>query len=205
MQASEVECADRKPFLVESENQVVAGCGLKSQQIHMGMFAAFGNVFSGTPDFNFIPFGWTDESTGELLAEAPEPVAGQVITSPTVFLGQRFVDITGAINPAGMDLSTMDFSVQDQGSVISEDSFEHRSVMTWDFSEADGDERFESVDVQAFRLFVTDRETDVFIRQTGTSGVLRNTRAIRIGGWIGGQSRHELASVDTFSLGHRYI
>ena len=52
--------------------------------------------------------------------------------------------------------------------------------MRWDFSAAEGVERLDSIDVQAFRLLVTDCETEVSIRQTGTTGILRDLRAIRL-------------------------
>ncbi|MEM6296765.1 MAG: hypothetical protein AAGA54_36200, partial [Myxococcota bacterium] len=160
-----------------SAEAVTASCGEPPSQLHMGTFAAFGNIFTGTPDFEFVPFGWYDNDDATTLAAAPTPVDDTVITSPTVFLSKADVDIDGTLSPLGLDLTTQDVRVQDTG-FVSGDNFVHRSEIDWTFSAAEGDERYENIDLQVFRMFVLDCTTTVTIEQFGTSGVLRDSRDV---------------------------
>jgi len=164
---------------VGQDSAVVAGCGQKAAQIHAGMFAAFGNVFSGSPRFDFVPFGWAHSATGELLEPAPVPVPGQVITSPTVFSGDKHIDLNATTHPSGMALSNQSVHLRDDGN-ISDGDYLHVTLMDWQFPAAEGNERYENIDLQTFRVFVLDCSATVTITQYGTSGVMYNNRSIRL-------------------------
>lgn len=155
-----------------------ASCGIPADQFHMSTFAVFGNVFTGTPTFDFLPFGWTDAVTEETLAAAPAPVAGEVITSPTIFLPQQEVSLEGTLNDAGLALSQQDMAIHDTGFILPDGNFVHRSQVDWSFAGAEGAERYENLDLQVFRMFVLDCSATVRIEQHGTSGVLRDDRFV---------------------------
>ena len=102
---SDVERTPDSGYASISEDDVLtAGCGTPPDQFSLGMFAVFGNVFSGTPDFDFIPYGWSDTETGSTLIAAPDPVPGTVITSPTYFTADHVIDISGTLASGALDL-----------------------------------------------------------------------------------------------------
>lgn len=161
-----------------AEAVATASCGIPAEQFHMGTFAVFGNVFSGSPNFDFVPFGWNDVDAGSVLAEAPDPIPGEVITSPTVFLSKAEVDLEGTLSPAGLALSSQEMKVHDVGFILPDGNFVHRSQLDWSFPAAEGAERYENVDLQTFRMFVLDCSATVKIEQFGTSGVLHDDRFV---------------------------
>lgn len=155
-----------------------SSCGIPADQFHMSTFAVFGNVFTGTPSFDFLPFGWNDTDTGETLAAPPAPVPGEIITSPTVFLPQQEVTLEGTLNPAGLALSEQDMSIHDVGFILPDGDFVHRSQIDWNFAASEGTQRYENLDLQVFRMFVLDCSATIRIEQHGTSGVLRDDRFV---------------------------
>ncbi|MEL6546735.1 MAG: hypothetical protein AAFQ82_19065, partial [Myxococcota bacterium] len=177
---SEVEWAPSQALTtVSAQDSVTAGCGIPAQQIRLGVFATFGNIFTGTPRFDFVPFGWVNNFDMEVLATPPDPVPGQVITSPTIFLGEKNVRLSGVLSSNGLNLSQQDVQVRDEGNVSGND-YLHFSEIEWSFSESEGDERYENIDLQVFRLFVLECSATVIIEQAGISGVLRDDRLIRL-------------------------
>lgn len=164
---------------VGADTILTAGCGVPAQQIHLGTFAVFGNVFSGTPRFEFIPLGWHNTDDDVVLAPPPNPVPGQVVTSPTIFIPDQHVDIGADVAPTALQLPTQSIRIRDSGGISGND-YLHVTNMDWDFSAASGNERYESFDAQTFRMFVLDCTATVVVEQFGTSGVLRDDRFVRL-------------------------
>lgn len=157
------------------ENNRALGCGDPTDQIHLGTFAAFGNIFTGTPDFDFVPFGWRDLGNGDELANPRRPVPGEVIASPTVFLNKGYVNLQGTLHEAGygdeFDVNIEDYHVSQNG------SFVHISEIEYRFPAADTS-RYENIDLQVFRLFTLDCGVTVRVKQSGTSGPMLDDRQV---------------------------
>ncbi len=164
---------------VAAGESVTPGCGIPAQEIHLGMFAVFGNIFTGAPSFDFVPMGWTDTNGGQVLVAPPDPVSGTVTTSPTVFLGEKHVDLQGTLSSSALSLSVQDVQVRDDGQ-IEGDNYKHTTRIDWAFSKAEGDFRYDNIDLQTFRLLVLDCSATAIVTQYGTSGVLRDDRFIRL-------------------------
>lgn len=158
---------------------VATDCGSAADQIHLGDFAVFGNVFSGSPRFDFVPLGWEHAETGEVLEPPPPPVSGQVIASPTAFTAGNQVDLRGSLHPSGLALSEQDMLVRESARMV-EGNYKITTEMEWNYSGPQADERYENLDVQVFRLITTDCSTTVKAVQRGTAGGLRGNRFIRL-------------------------
>ncbi|MEM9073670.1 MAG: hypothetical protein AAGE52_34590 [Myxococcota bacterium] len=163
--------------LVDADRALADGCGTSTEQVHVGTFAVFGNIFTGTPTFDFVPFGYSDTETGEVLIEAPTPVAGTVIDSPTYFSTDPTVNLTATLAPGVVDGSTT--FVRDE-TFVRGGSFVHVVEIEHAFPPANGMQRYENIDLQVFRMITLDCSARVRVKQTGSAGVLYDDRAIRM-------------------------
>ncbi len=185
---------------IEFDQVSTGNCGVPTQQIHMGTFAAFGNIFTGTPNFAFAPLGYTDVPSGRVLAEAPAPVPGQVITSPTAFSGDSVIHWSAQVAP---NIVAGDPSVEifDRGEVR-DGNFVHISEFDYTFDPAEGDARYENLDVQVFRMIRLDCPATVFVRQYGSAGVLYDDRIV---GMADGSTRRLVDMNPALVLAHSGI
>lgn len=161
--------------IVDADRAHADGCGTAPEQVHLGTFAAFGNVFTGTPTFMFAPFGYSDTETGQVLIEAPEPNPGTIITSPTYFSTSASVDITGTLAEGVVDGAAV--RITDEGYVRGE-AFVHVVELDHVAPAANMGQRYENIDVQTFRMVTLDCSAIVHVRQYGTSGVMYDDRSV---------------------------
>lgn len=178
---------------VARQDNRAEGCGQATDQIHLGRFAAFGNIFTGTPAFDFVPFGWQDVPSGEVLAEPPQAEPGRVVSSPIVFMNEPEVSLGGLLDPDSFELPTTSAALS-EFSVKRGTALVHVTELRHDFSgssesqaaevqeEGPGRERdrYENYDVQTFRMFTLDCSARVTVRQFGTSGPLLDDRRVRM-------------------------